>query len=82
MLEIVHSKEDVHSAHHRVSGMNFIPGSYAVAAAVREACAEAKSQLVVSAPTETDTQPLSPVPDNDPSRVVYRDVMTSRHDGS
>ena len=34
VLEIVHSEEDVHSAHHRVSGMNFIPGGYVVSAAV------------------------------------------------
>ena len=55
VLEIVRSKEDVHSAHHRVLGMNFIPDGYVVPAAVREARAEAKSQLRVSAPTETDT---------------------------
>ena len=30
VLEIVLSKEDVHAAHHRVSGMNFIPGGYVV----------------------------------------------------
>ena len=66
MLEIVRSKEDVHSAHYRVSGMNFIPGGYVVPAAVREAHVEAESQLVVSAPAETDMQPPSPVLDNDP----------------
>ena len=53
------------AAHHRVSGMNFIPGGYAVPAAIREARAEAKSQLIVSAPAETDTQPSSPVADID-----------------
>ena len=65
MLEIVRSEEDVHSSHHRVSRMNFIPGGYAVPAAIREAHAEAESQLIVSAPAETDMQPLSPVPYND-----------------
>ena len=41
-------------AHHRVSGMNFIPSGYVVLAAVRDARAEAKSQLITSAPAETD----------------------------
>ena len=62
MLEIVRSDEDVHAAHHRVSGMNFIPGGYAVPPSVREQRAEAESQLVVSTAPETDTQPLSPAP--------------------
>ena len=66
VLEIVRSEEDVHSTHHRVLGMNFIPDGYAVPAVVQEACAEAESQLVVSALVETDTQPPSPVPDNNP----------------
>ena len=66
MLEIVRSEEDVHAAHHRVSGMNFIPGGYAVPALVREPRAEAKSQLVVSTAPETDTQLPSPIADNDP----------------
>ena len=65
MLEIVRSDEDVHAAHHRVSGMNFIPGGYAVPPLVRKQRAEAKSQLVVSTAPETDTQPPSPAPDND-----------------
>ena len=56
----------MHAAHHRVSGMNFIPGGYAVAPSVREPCAEAGSQLVVNTTPETDTQPPSPAPDNDP----------------
>ena len=30
VLEIVRSDEDVHAAHHRVSGMNFIPDGYGV----------------------------------------------------
>ena len=65
MLEIVRSNEDVHAAHQRVSGMNFIPGGYAVSSSVREQRAEAESQLVVSTAPETDTQPPSPAPDND-----------------
>ena len=66
MLEIVCSDEDVHAAHHRVSGMNFIPGGYVVPPSVREQRAEAESQLVVSTAPETDTQPPSLAPDNDP----------------
>ena len=66
MLEIVRSDKDVHAAHHRVSRMNFIPGGYAVPPSVREQRAEAESQLVVSTAPETDTQPPSPAPDNDP----------------
>ena len=68
VLEIVRSKEDVHAAHHRVSGMNFIPGGYVVPALIREPYAKAESQLVVNAPAETDTQPSSPVHDNDPRK--------------
>ena len=67
VLEIVRSEEDVLSAHHRVSGMNFIPGGYTVPNAIREACAEAKSQLIVNASVETDTQPPSLVADIDPT---------------
>ena len=66
VVEIVCSEEDVHSVHHRVSRMNFISSGYVVPTAVREARVEAESQLVVSAPAEKDTQPPSPVPDNDP----------------
>ena len=65
MLEIVCSDEDVHAAHHRVLGMNFIPSGYTVPPSVREQCAKAESQLVVSIAPETDTQPSSPAPDND-----------------
>ena len=65
MLEIVRSDEDVHAAHHKVSGMNFIPGGYAVPPLVRKQRAEMESQLVVSTVPETDTQPPSPAPDND-----------------
>ena len=66
MLEIVRNEEDVHAAHHRVLGMNFIPGGYAVPPSVQEPRAKAKSQLVVSTAPETDTQPSSLAPNNDP----------------
>ena len=66
VLEIVRSDEDVHAAHHKVSGMNFIPGGYAVPPSIREQHAEAERQLVVSTTPETDTQLPSPAPDNDP----------------
>ena len=66
VLESVCSKEDVLAAHHRVSGMNFIPDGYAALATVRDARAEVESQLIVSAPTETDMQLPSPVADFDP----------------
>ena len=66
MLEIVRNEEDVHAAHHRVLGMNFIPGGYVVPPLVQEHRAEAESQFVVSTAPETDTQPPSPAPDNDP----------------
>ena len=60
MLEIVRNNEDVHATHHRVSGMNFIPGGYAVPPSVRKQSAEVKSQFVVSTEPEIDTQPPSP----------------------
>ena len=66
MVEIVHSEEDVHAAHHRVSGMNFILDGYTIPTLVQEPHAEAESQLVVSATAETDTQQPSPIHDNDP----------------
>ena len=34
VLEIIRSEEDVLAAHHRVSGMNFIPSGYAIPATV------------------------------------------------
>ena len=55
VLEIVRSKEDVLAAHHRVSGMNFIPGGYAIPVVVRDAHTEAESQFIASAPAETNT---------------------------
>ena len=66
MLEIVCSEEDVHAAHHRVLGMNFIPGGYVVLPSVREPRVEAENQFVVNTAPEMDTQPPSPAPDNDP----------------
>ena len=53
------------AAHHRVLGMNFIPGGYAILAAIRDACVEAESQLIARAQAETDTQPSSPNADID-----------------
>ena len=66
VLEIVCSDKDVHATHLRVSGMNFIPDGYAAPPLVRKQRVEAESQLVVSTAPETDTQPPSPAPDNDP----------------
>ena len=66
MLEIVRSDEDVHATHHRVLGMNFILGGYAVPPSIREQRAEAESQFLVSTAPEMDTQPPSPALDNDP----------------
>ena len=52
-------------AHHRVLGMNFIPGGHVVPASVRDARGEVESQLIEGAPTEMDTQPPSPNPNNE-----------------
>ena len=52
------------AAHYRVSGMNFIPGGYAVPGAVQDAQVEAESQLIASASVNTDMQPPSPNLDN------------------
>ena len=48
------------ATHHKVSGMNFIRIGYAVPATIRDARAEVESQLIASAPVDTDTQPPSP----------------------
>ena len=64
VLEIVRSQEDVLVAHHRVSGMNFIPGGHVVPASVRDARGEVESQLIEGAPAKMDMQPLSPNPNN------------------
>ena len=42
VLETVRSEEDVHVAHHRVLGMNFIPGGYTIPASVQEASTKAR----------------------------------------
>ena len=52
------------AAHHRVSGMDFIPGGHVVPASVRDARSEVESQLIEGAPAETDMQPPSPNPNN------------------
>ena len=52
-------------AHHRVLGMNFIPGGYTVPTVVRDAHVEAESQLIASTLAETDMQLPSPNVDID-----------------
>ena len=51
-------------AHHRVSGMNFIPSGHVIPASIRDARGEVESQLVEGALAEMDTQPCSPNPIN------------------
>ena len=63
-MEFVHVADDVTVAHHRVSGMNFIPGGYMIPAKVWDASAEAESQLVANGVAENEMQPPSPVDDN------------------
>ena len=65
VLEIVCSQEDVLAAHHRVSGMNFIPGGHVITPSIRDAWGEVESQLIEGAPVEKDTQPPSPNPINE-----------------
>ena len=65
VLEFVRSQEDVLAAHHRVSGMNFIPGGHVIPPSIRDARGEVKSQIIEGAPVETDTQPPSPNPINE-----------------
>ena len=65
VLEIVRSQEDVLAAHHRVLGMNFIPGGHVIPPSIRDARGEVESQLIEGAPVETDTQPPSPNPTNE-----------------
>ena len=43
------------AAHHRVSGMNFIPGGHVIPPSIRDARGEVKSQLIEGASVETDT---------------------------
>ena len=60
VLEVVRSQEDVLAAHHRVSGMNFIPGGHVIPPSIRDARSEVESQLVEGAPVKMDMQPPSP----------------------
>ena len=53
MEEFVRHVDDIVAAHHKVSGMNFIPGGYMILAAVWEACAKAESQLIASGATKS-----------------------------
>ena len=57
--------EDILGAHQRVAGMNFIPGGYKMPVAVREARAEAESQLLASGEGELDTGPPSSTYDDE-----------------
>ena len=52
------------AAHHRVSGMNFIPGGHVIPPSIRDVRDEIESQLIEGAPVETDMQPPSPNPMN------------------
>ena len=65
VVEFVCHAEDILGAHQRVTGMNFIPGGYKMPTAVREARAEAKSQLVASGAGDIDTEPPSPTYNDD-----------------
>ena len=60
MVEFVRAREDIVAAHQRVAGMNFIPGGYKMLAGIREARAEAKSQLLASGEGDIETEPPSP----------------------
>ena len=42
-MEFVHLTNDIIAAHHRVSGMNFIPGGYIIPAEVQDARTKSKS---------------------------------------
>ena len=58
-MEFIRLVDNVVATHHKVSGMNFIPGGYMIAATVWEASAEAESQLVASGAVESETEPPS-----------------------
>ena len=62
------------AAHHRVLGMNFIPGGHVIPPLIRDARGEVKSQLIEGAPVETDTQPPSPNPMNETQEEEDNDV--------
>ena len=53
------------AAHHRVLGMNFIPGGHVIPPSIRDAQNEVESQLIEGALVEMDTQPPSPNPMNE-----------------
>ena len=69
MVEFVRAAEDIVGAHQRVARMNFIPGGYKMPIVVREAHAEAESQLLASGEGDIETEPPSPTYD-----VDFRDV--------
>ena len=64
-MEFVCHADDVVAAHHSVSGMNFIPGGYTIPATIREARAEAESQLVANGAVESEIEPPSPANENE-----------------
>ena len=63
MVEFVRAREDIVAAHQRVAGMNFIPRGYKMPAGIREARAEAESQLLASGEGDIETEPPSPTYD-------------------
>ena len=65
MAEFIRHANDVVAAHHRVSGMNFIPGGYTISAAVWVARVEAKNQLIASGAGESKTESPSLADDNE-----------------
>ena len=77
VVEFVRHAEDILSAHQRVIGMNFIPGGYKMPAAVWEAHAEAKSQLVASGAGDIDTELPSPTYDDDFHDVEHVELPPS-----
>ena len=62
------------AAHHRVSGMNFIPGGHVIPLSIRDARGEVESQLIEGAPVETDTQLPSSNPMNETQEEEDDDV--------
>ena len=60
MVEFVRAREDIVAADQRVAGMNFILGGYKMPAGIREARAEAESQLLASGEGDIETEPPSP----------------------
>ena len=64
-MEFVRHANNITIAHHRVSGMNFIPDGYTIPATIQDARAKAKSQLVASGAAKNKTEPPSHVDDNE-----------------